>query len=796
MALIPSLILSYSEKRWDIIFLDSGAYLAALFILAARRLPLPVRAGIACLVFYTLGGGLLVMLGPNGAGYIWLFGASVMAACIIGFRAAILALILNCLVLLGLALYIHTGHAVWAINIPNMLEIWLVMTTNFVLLNALVSITAAVMLSGLMSALAKEQEAGAGLRRSEERFRLIVENLPILIAGYDGEDLCALWNRECERVTGYTSGEMLGLSGTSAGIRAATDPPGITEELLMAGLSFRDQEVELTCKDGQKRMVAWTNVSDLVEVPGLKSWAVGIDITEKKKAEQEVLESKEKYRLIFDNAIEGIMVLQDGGVCFINQRALEMAGRDSDDDASFLDWVHPEDRAQVNRELLKISGGESLKATHSIRLQNNHGEILWVDISPVLMMWEGRPATLIFVTDVTGRIRAEVDKVQLEAQLQQARKMEAVGTLAGGIAHDFNNLLQVINGYAQILLMDVGDDDPAHGGLEEITAAGARAAELVRQLLLFSRKVETQRKIVDLNTEVEKARKILERTIPKMIDITGHYGSRLWPVMADPVQIEQVLLNFGTNAVDALPDGGKLIIETENFIMDEEFCQGHAGATPGNYVLLTVSDTGLGMDKVTVEHIFEPFFTTKEIGKGTGLGLASVYGIVKSHGGYITCDSESGQGTTFKIYLPVADEMEKTEDREEAAEFAQGGHETILVVDDDRAVRNMATTMLSRVGYTVVTASTGEEALDIYTSQGNGINLVVLDIGMPGMGGHKCLRELLKISPAAKVVIASGYSANGPLKETLAAGAAGFVPKPYESKDLLKSVRMVLDTDR
>ena len=776
--------------------MDVGAYVAAVYVLMGRRLSLTTRSGIVCLVFYVLGGGLLIMLGPNGAGYIWLFGASVMAACIIGFRAALVSLLLNLLVLLGMAAYIQFVRPAWALVVPNMLDIWLVMVANFMLLNTLVSSTAAVLLSGLMNALAKEQEVAAHLRLSEERFRLIVENLPILIVGYDQTGRYALWNRECERVTGYSSAEMFGLPEAGEQTGSPPGPPVITRNFLLSGLSFRDREKEVTCKDGQKRTVAWTNVSDLVEVPGLASWAVGVDVTERKMAEQEVLDSKEKYRLIFDNAIEGIAVIQGGRVCFINQRALEMAGRDQSDDHDFLDWVHPEDRDQVEWEMLEISKGVALKATYTLRLRKSEDESIWVDVSPVMMMWEGRPATLVFVTDVSGRIQAEVEQARLEAQLQQARKMEAVGTLAGGIAHDFNNLLQVINGYAQMMLMDAEADSITYKNLEEIKAAGSRAAELVRQLLLFGRKVESNRQNVDLNEEVEKARKILERTIPKMIDIKGHYGSRLWPVMADPVQIEQILLNFGTNAVDAMPDGGRLIIETENVELAEGFGQGHAGAIPGRYVLLSVSDTGQGMEREIVEHIFEPFFTTKEIGKGTGLGLASVYGIVKSHGGYITCYSESGQGTTFKIYLPAVEEIPHAQDQEEAPQPSLHGHETILVVDDDQAVRQVASQMLNRFGYTVITAKTGEEALEIYTAEGNGIHVVVLDIGMPGMGGHKCLRELLKISPAAKVIIASGYSPNGQLQETLAAGATGFVPKPYVSNDLLKAVRRALDADR
>ena len=241
--------------------------------------------------------------------------------------------------------------------------------------------------------------------------------------------------------------------------------------------------------------------------------------------------------------------------------------------------------------------------------------------------------------------------------------MEAVGTLAGGISHDFNNLLQAIDGYTQLLLLDKDEDDPECPSLQAIENACDRAAQLVRQLLLFSRKSVTDRKPLDINQEVEQTRRILERTIPKMIDIEVHTGGRLWTVMADPVQIEQIFLNLGSNAADAMPEGGKLVIETENVILDDEFAIGHWGQSQENMRSCTISDTGCGMDKETIKHIFEPFYTTKEIGKGTGLGLASVYGIVKSHDGYISCYSEPGLGATFKIYLPAMEQMRLVESR-------------------------------------------------------------------------------------------------------------------------------------
>jgi len=254
-----------------------------------------------------------------------------------------------------------------------------------------------------------------------------------------------------------------------------------------------------------------------------------------------------------------------------------------------------------------------------------------------------------------------------------------------------------------------------------------------------------------------------------------------------------VFANLLRNAADAMPDGGRLTLETRNASLDEDFCRRHLGAVPGNYVLLTVADSGLGMERETVQHIFEPFFTTKEIGKGTGLGLASVYGIVKSHGGYILCESELGQGTAFKIYLPAVPEPEARVERGTGETSLKGGSETILVVDDEAAVRELAVQILQRQGYQVIAADSGEAALEFFRTRPSGVDLVILDLGMPGLGGFNCLRGLLKIDPSVRVLIASGYSVTGSVQECLETGAAGYIGKPYRLKDLLKKVRTVLD---
>lgn len=392
------------------------------------------------------------------------------------------------------------------------------------------------------------------------------------------------------------------------------------------------------------------------------------------------------------------------------------------------------------------------------------------------------------------RERSQQDSLLIEAQLRQAQKMESLGTLAGGIAHDFNNILSAIIGYSE-LAFDDGQEGVANlDSIKEIQKAGERAKDLVTQILTFSRKMEPDFKPIDLNQAVKQIKKMLERTFPKMVSIEDRLADDLWPINADDGNIIQLLMNLCTNAHDAMPDGGQLVIETENVTLDLEYANQHAEAEPGDYVRLTVADTGCGMDKETIEHIFDPFFTSKEIGKGTGLGLSTVYGIVKSHDGHIMCYSELDQGTTFRVYLPALVSDSVSEKRREAEQDnIQGRGETILLVDDEEQIRDICGKLLTRWGYQVIVANCGEDALNIYRERYGEIDLVILDISMPGMGGHKCLKELLLLNRELKVVVSSGYSLTGRLKNMQIDGAAGFVPKPFSRMEMLKEVREVLD---
>jgi PAS domain S-box-containing protein len=514
------------------------------------------------------------------------------------------------------------------------------------------------------------------------------------------------------------------------------------------------------------------------------------ELADRKRAEASAHYERERFQTLLQHAPVGIFSIDGAGIfTYANPKFTQIFGYDLKEVPDGRTWFrlaypNPQYRKQVIddwiTDLKTHNAGEKRPRVFDVTCKDGGKKV--INFIPVSLE---TGENLIVCEDITERLI-------LEDQLQHAQKMEAVGILAGGVAHDFNNLLQAISGYTQLLLMEKNAGDPDFPRLKAIEKSIARAAQLVRQLLLFSRKEATERRNLNLSHEIGQVVRILERTIPRMIEIELHPGSRLWTVKADPAQIEQALLNLGINAADAMPDGGKLIIQTRNVAMAENHARQHIGASSGNYVLLTVSDTGCGMDKETLDHIFEPFFTTKGIGKGTGLGLASVYGIVKGHGGYIHCESGPGQGTTFTIYLPAIGHKDEAAFPHPQEPLPEGGAETILVVDDVPDIRMLASETLQHFGYSVMTAASGEEALELHAGRKKLIDLTILDLGMPGIGGSRCLRELLALNPAAKILIASGYSADDTVKKAMESGAAGFIGKPYQVAELLTRVRSIL----
>jgi two-component system cell cycle sensor histidine kinase/response regulator CckA len=654
----------------------------------------------------------------------------------------------------------------------------------------------------------ERRRAQEELRESEEKYRRLFETSAIgffLLTDVFvdcNEQACRLWRCSREDIVGHSPADF-----SPAQQADGRDSTEAAHERIQTAFSGQPQQFYWKHRRKDGTLMDAEITLQVLPIAGRQMLvATLIDITDRKQMEDALRESQEEYRQLYAEAKRAAEVYRsllgssadaiviydmEGNVQFLSPSFTRIFGWTLEELAGKrIPFVPDSEREATMAEIRRVMEG-SPSSNFETRRYDKDERVLNVTLSASRFDdHEGMPAgMLVILRDVTHT------KV-METQYLQAQKMEAVGTLAGGVAHDFNNLLQAISGYTELLLLDKSENDADHSSLMQIKRACDRAAQLIQQLLAFSRKAEGVRRRLDLNQEVLEAEKLLQRTIPKMTAIELHLAGSLWSVHADPVQIEQILLNLGSNAADAMPDGGRLTIETLNAPLNEEYCRDHLGATPGNYVLLSVSDTGRGMDRETLQHIFEPFFTTKEIGKGTGLGLASVYGIVMGLGGHLTCYSEPGQGTIFRIYLPAVDQVEAQAEGEVDETPLKGGSETILVVDDEATIRDVATQILQHFGYEVLAADSGETALELYKTRKGEIDLVILDLGMPGMGGHKCLCALRAIEPSVKVVVASGYSINGQVRASLESGAGGVVGKPYQLKDLVTTVRTVLDGKR
>jgi len=623
------------------------------------------------------------------------------------------------------------------------------------------------------------------LRKSEERYRMLFKQSPLGIMHFDQKGVIVDCNEKFIEIMGSSRERLIGFNM----LKSLRDKKMLSavEGALSEGTGYYEGDYLSVTGGKLTPMRAIYNRITSEDGSFLGGLSLYEDITERKRAEEELQDSEERLQTILDSLQAGVVCInaETHTIVDANPAAIEMIGAPKDQIIGHVchKYICPAEKGKCPITDL----GQEVDNSERTLLTATGAEIpILKTATPILL--SGQAHLLDIFIDIT-------EKKKLEAQLQQAQKMEAIGTLAGGIAHDFNNILQAIFGYTQILLIGKEPSDPDYEKLEAIEKSAQRASDLTKRLLIFSRKVESKLRPMDLNNEIEQVSKMLESTIPKMITIELHLVENLKIINADPVQIEQIMMNLGVNARDAMPDGGRLIFETENVILDEEYCKTHLGARPGQYVKLSISDTGHGMDKEILRHIFDPFYTTKETGKGTGLGLAMVYGIVKSHSGYIMCYSEPDEGATFKIYFPVIEkETERVESKKEKVPI-EGGNETILLVDDEEAIRELAEDILTRFGYKVLMASDGETALEIYREKKEEINLVILDIIMPGMGGRKCLEELLKMNPKSRIIIASGYFINGPAKEVLKAGAKGFISKPYDMRGMLQTVRKILDED-
>jgi PAS domain S-box-containing protein len=552
-------------------------------------------------------------------------------------------------------------------------------------------------------------------------------------------------------------------------------------------------------KDGEQRLLAWrcrALENDAGEVVG--ALATARDVTARRVMEEALKESEATAQAFFENAAQGIVSTDTSGrILSVNGMAEKLFGFERRELVGMpIESLLPESLVETHRQHRR--GYFDHPHTRPMGLgidlvaRRKDGTEFPVEVSLSHISAKNGPVAVAFVNDITERKRAQSERQRLEHRLEHATKMEAVGRLAGGIAHDFNNLLTALSGFAEIALDELPETHPLYEGARETFKTCQRSTSLVRRLLAVSRRQVLHPEVMDLNAKISEIEKMLRSVLGEDIDLVVRLEAGLGFARLDHSQIEQVILNLVVNARDAMPTGGRLAISSANVDIDQAMIDQHVGIKPGPYVLITVSDTGSGMSKETLEHIFEPFFTTKEKGKGTGLGLATVYGIVNQSDGYIWAYSEPGQGTTFKVYLPrVSREGGRGGDLPPAAE--RTGSETVLVVEDETGVRMVAVSNLRRAGYQVVAASNAEEALAIAESHPTPIHLVVTDVLMPGMNGTTLASQIVRRIPGIRVLFMSGHADDALLHYGVLEEGAAFLEKPFTREALTRLVREALD---
>jgi two-component system cell cycle sensor histidine kinase/response regulator CckA len=637
----------------------------------------------------------------------------------------------------------------------------------------------------------------AELKENERRFRTVFESAPIGIAIASPQGYFLQVNESFSRMLGYDHNEITQL--TFLDITHPEDRPQTSEfsrKVADGLINSYTAEKRYLKKDGQSiwGIVRATAVRDRNKA--VKYW-LGLveDISERKKAEQTIRESEEKYRNILEEIEEGYFEADlKGNLTFCNGAMCKILGYSADElrVKNHRNYTSRKTARKIFRIFRQVyrTGRSARILNYEVFTKDGTKKILYLsaslkrDTDRKIIGFRG------IVQDVTDQLIAEKQREQLVTQMLHAQKMEAIGTLAGGIAHDFNNLLMGFQGNLSLMLMDVDAAHPHYDFLINMEQYVKKGSELTRQILGFARGGKYEVRPTDLNDLLEKSAEMFSRT-KREIPIHKNLQPELWRVEVDRGQIEQVLLNIFVNAWQAMPEGGKLFLETENIVLQKGDYHKPYALNPGRYVRISVTDTGIGMDKATRERVFEPFFTTKEVGRGTGLGLASAYGIIKNHNGIIDVESQKGRGTTFRIYLPTSNKEIIQDD--DAKGQTLTGRETILLVDDEEMIADIGRRMLEKLGYNVLSADSGKKALSIYEAQGDRIGLVILDMIMPDMGGSETFDQLKAMDPDVRVLLSSGYSLNDQASQIMQRGCSGFIQKPFNLEKISQKIREILD---
>lgn len=642
---------------------------------------------------------------------------------------------------------------------------------------------------GTHTEITERKEAEEALAKSEALYHDLVETSQDLIWQCDADSRYTFLNTAWEEVFGYEIGQMLGkkFSEFQYPEQAARDEVEFSK-LMKGGILKKFETVHLG-KNGNEIHLVF-NAKFIRDKTGkiIGTRGTAYDITERKNAENALRESESKYRHLIQHSGEAIYLLYNRRFELINYKFEELFGvslkKANRKDFDFINLVAPKSRPKIEERIKRQKNDKKLEPSYEFTAINSKGEEIEVEATVTYVKYKNSFATQGILRDITEQKR-------IERQLRQAQKMEAVGQLAGGIAHDFNNLLTVINGYCEILSMN--DLSPKIAdSLNQIQKAGNRATQLTSQLLAFSRKQIIQPQVLNLNSVISNYLKMLGRLLGENIDISTKLFPELEQVKADPGQIEQIIMNIAINSRDAMPFGGQLIIETNNVKIDKSCIKNYQGAKTGPYVQLLISDSGRGMDSKTLAHIFEPFFTTKGRDKGTGLGLATVYGIVKQNNGFIDVKSRLHKGTSIKIFLPRIKQDQIESEGKSLNQKDLKGTETILLVEDDPGVRKVTRSTLVNYGYSVLSASDGKQALKIFDSYHSSIDLVLTDVVMPNMNGREIVEIIVNKNPRIKVLYFSGYTDDNIAHHGVLEDGVEFIQKPYSQIDLVSKIKKIL----
>ncbi len=650
----------------------------------------------------------------------------------------------------------------------------------------------------------ERKQAEAALRESEERFSkaFSLSPAPMVISDIVTGRFIDV-NEQWLRMIEYTREETIGSTSYKQGI---WEDPAVRNRLgkkLKENGTFRDEPVRFITKSGSIKDVLWS--AETINLGGYEAMLSLIyDFTQRKQAEEALRESESYNKVLFHDSHIPLAVLDPEACRFkdCNQAAVNIYGFS---DREELLGLMPKDVSaarQYDGQPSEAAFAEKIRraldqgeAVFEWRHQRPNGATWDTEVHLMPFLYRDRKLIQISLQDITGRKQAEMEKEKLHFQLLQSQKMESIGRLAGGVAHDFNNMLSVILGHAELAMTQMDPTQPLFGRLQDIRKAAQRSADLTGQLLAFARKQTVAPEILDLNVTMEGMLKMLRRLIGENIDLAWLPGKNLGRVNIDPSQVDQILVNLCVNARDAIADTGRIAIETKMIICDEAWCAEHTGGVPDEYVLLAVSDNGCGMDSETLSYVFEPFFTTKKTGEGTGLGLATVYGIVRQNNGFIDVDSELNQGTTVKIYLPCHKGPDRQVREKGPSETAASGHETILLAEDEPMILDMTTAMLKLQGYNILAAATPGEAIRLAREHAGEIDLLITDVVMPEMNGRDLAKNLLSLYPDIKRLFMSGYTADVIAHHGVLDKGVHFIQKPFSLKDLAAKVRETLDGD-